>query len=248
MTQILRTVAVTLITTVSMVVSAYAQQNLFNIPSGDITPKNKVFYQHQLNFYPKQIESKGHFVYGLGKGWDAGVNVVGKAAYFRPNWRLNHNDERQFGAVSPIVVGTLQKQFLVSPRMAVNIGTQSGLNLTNRVERREFAHFTYGLMNYQFGPGRKILAGPYVTNSAFAGRGNNAGVMIGYEWKLTDRWYLMGDWISGRNEQSVGVAGVMYWATKHVQFCAGALLPNPHTPKQNGVVFEINILGWDAKH
>jgi len=63
---------------------ALAQQNLFNIPSGDITPKNKIFYQHQFNVYPKKFESKAHFVYGLGGGWDAGLNLVGKGAYFNP--------------------------------------------------------------------------------------------------------------------------------------------------------------------
>ena len=54
-----------------------AQQNLFNIPSGDITPKNKFFYQHQLNFYAvNELESKSHVVYGVGKGWDLGINFV----------------------------------------------------------------------------------------------------------------------------------------------------------------------------
>ncbi|WP_044130095.1 hypothetical protein, partial [Rudanella lutea] len=248
MTTILRSVVAMLVGIIGLGLSAKAQQNLFNIPSGDITPEKKVFYQHQLNVYTKQIESKGHFVYGLGKGWDAGVNVVGKAAYFRPRWRLNHNDERRLGSVSPIVLATLQKQFKVSPRVAVNLGTQSGTNLFSHTTRREFAHFTYGLVKYELSPGRKVVAGPYVSNSAFAGAGNHTGLMLGYEWKLNDKWYLMGDWISGRNEQSVGVAGVMYWATKHVQFCAGAILPNPQTPKQNGIVFEINILGWDADH
>ena len=28
-----------------------AQQNLFNIPSGDITQKGKIFYQNQFNVY-----------------------------------------------------------------------------------------------------------------------------------------------------------------------------------------------------
>lgn len=248
MTHFGRSLLTLLVSCIGFLTSAQAQQNLFNIPSGDITPKNNVFYQHQINLYPKQIESKGHFVYGLGRGWDAGLNVVGKSAYFRPNWRLAHNDQRINGALSPIVLGTLQKQFVVSPRIAINIGTQSGVNLTSHAYRREFAHFTYGMVNYQLGPGRKILVGPYATNQAFVGRGNNVGMMIGYEWKLTDQWYLMGDWLSGRNDTGVGVAGLMYWPLKHVQFCAGALLPNPHTPKQNGVVFEINILGWDAKH
>ncbi|MFM7853174.1 MAG: hypothetical protein ACKO96_14940, partial [Flammeovirgaceae bacterium] len=32
-------------------IASNAQQNLFNIPSGDITRQGKFFYQHQLNIY-----------------------------------------------------------------------------------------------------------------------------------------------------------------------------------------------------
>lgn len=231
-----------------LVGTGYAQQNFFNIPSGDITPKNQVFYQHQINLYREGLESKGHFVYGLGRGWDAGINVVGKGAYFRPQWRLMHNDQIRNGPVFPVVMGTVQKQFVLHERLALNLGTQAGTNLTAVNSRREFNHFTYGLANISFGPGRKILAGGYATNRAYVGEGNHQGVLLGYEWKLTEKWYLMGDWISGRNSQSVGVIGAMFWPFKHVQFCAGLLVPNPRTDKQGGLVLEINILGWDARH
>jgi hypothetical protein len=225
-----------------------AQQNLFNIPSGDITPKKKVFYQHQINLYGNMFESKGHFVYGLGGGWDAGVNLVGTGATFRPNWSLLHNDNRHAGAVYPLVLATLQKQFVLSDRIAVNIGTQAGTNLSRFVDRKTFAHFTYGLANYQVGPGRRIIAGPYVTNNAFVGSGNQAGLMLGYEWKLTDNWYLIGDWLSGQNDTGVGVIGAMFWPGKRVQFCGGVLVANPDTPKPNGFVLELNLLGWGARH
>lgn len=225
-----------------------AQQNLFNIPSGDITPKNKVFYQHQINLYSDRFESKGHFVYGLGRGWDAGVNLVGTGATFRPNWAMLHNDNIRHGAVYPVALATLQKQFVLSERLNVNVGTQAGTNLSSFADRKTFNHFTYGIASYQFGPGRRLLAGPYVTNAAFAGPGNRAGLMLGYEWKLTDKWYLMGDWLSGRNDTGVGVVGAMFWPGNRIQLCGGVLLANPHTPKPNGFVLEINILGWSAKH
>lgn len=225
-----------------------AQQNLFNIPSGDITPKNKVFYQHQLNVYSNQLESKGHFVYGLGRGWDAGINLVGKGVRWSKNRGLLHNDDRRYGAVYPVALLTLQKQFVINNRLNLNIGTQAGTNLSRYIDRKTFTQFTYGIASYQFAPGRRVLAGPYVTNAAFVGPGNRAGVMLGYEWKLTDRWYLMGDWLSGRNDTAVGVVGAMYWPGKRVQFCGGVLLANPHTPKPNGFVLELNLLGWTARH
>ena len=228
--------------------TAQAQQNLFNIPSGDITPSGKVFYQHQINLYNDRFESKGHFVYGLGKGWDAGLNVVGKGFVFKPQWELIHNDRQLNGALFPVVMGTLQKQFVLSEHLDLNVGTQAGTNISRFQERRVFHHFSYGLATYHVGPGRRIIGGAYATNRNFVGPGNDLGVMLGYEWKLTDKWYLMGDWLSGRNDASAGVIGAMFWPGKNVQFCAGALLPNPSTPKPPGIVLEINILGWTSGH
>lgn len=58
---------------------------LVQIPPGEITPKGNVFYQYQLNVHWKYFESKGHFVYGLGKGRNAGVNLVSKGFFFTVN-------------------------------------------------------------------------------------------------------------------------------------------------------------------
>ena len=55
----------------------------------------------------------------------------------------------------------------------------------------------------------------------------------------------MGDWISGNNDASVSVIGAMFNASKRVQLCAGWQIPNPNTPKPMGLVFELNILGYD---
>jgi hypothetical protein len=226
-----------------------AQQNLFNIPSADITPKGKFFYQHQINTYSNKFESKGHFVYGLGKGWDAGINLVGTGAYFSPNWKpIYNNDFSKRKALSPTILATLQKQFVLNEKWAANIGTQSGLNLTTQTDRINPAYFHYGLVSYQAKPGTRILFGPYVTNNQYVGAGNTAGVQMGYEWKVAKDFYLMGDFISGRNDSSVMVQGVMYNVSNHVQLCLGYMLPNPNTQKNQAIVFEFNWYGWNFRN
>lgn len=227
-------------------VCASAQQNLFNIPSGDITQKKKLFYQHQLNVYRNKLESKAHLVYGLGKGWDAGINLVGKGFYFTPRWRGLYNDNPAKGAVYPILMATGQKQFVVSKHININAGVQAGYNLSNRLENKVLNHFFYGIGSYHFGKGSRGVAGVYHGNRMFLGEGNTAGVLAGYEIKLSKRWYLMGDWVSGRNDGAVAVIGGMFNASKRVQLCAGWLLPNPGTPRPQGIVLEVNLLGWDA--
>jgi hypothetical protein len=226
-----------------------AQQNLFNIPSGDITPKGKFFYQHQINTYSNKFESKGHFVYGLGKGWDVGFNLVGTGAYFNPDWKPIYNSDFTKGqALSPTIMATLQKQFILGEKWSANLGTQSGVNLTSSTDRIQPAYFHYGLLSYQVKSGAKIFFGPYATNQQYVGVGNRTGVQMGYEWKVAKDFYLMGDFISGNNDSAVLVPGMMYNVSNHVQLCLGYMLPNANTQKNQAVVFEFNWYGWNYRN
>lgn len=222
-----------------------AQQNLFNIPSGDITNNNKIFYQHQLNVYNNKLESKAHFVYGLGKGWDIGANLVGKGFYFSPDWRILHNDNPSKGALYPILMTSIQKQFEISEHININLGSQIGWNLSAKVKNKELNYFTYLIGSYHLHKSTRVIGGIYQTNKMYVGNGNTFGFMAGYEIKLSNRLFLMGDWISGNNDASVMVLGGMYNVTKRFQICAGLQIPNPNTPKPICLVLEINLMGWD---
>ncbi|CAN5236291.1 hypothetical protein BH09BAC3_BH09BAC3_23770 [soil metagenome] len=227
--------------------STFSQQNLFNIPSADITPKGKIFYQHQFNVYTTKLESKAHFVYGLGKGWDTGINLVGKGFYFTPDWRSLYNSDPKKGALYPVLMFTLQKSIVLNEHWQINLGNQAGVNLSGQLENKELNYFLYGLLSFK--PGKqhrlKLLVGPYYTNRMYVGNGNRAGIMAGYELKLVNGWYLMGDIISGSNDAAVFVFGVTKNISKRVQVCAGYMIPNANTPKPNGIVLELNLLGWN---
>lgn len=231
-----------------MLTNIHAQQNLFNIPSGDITERNKIFYQHQINLYQSKLESKGHFVYGLGKGWEIGLNLVGKGFFFTPDWRALYNDNPSKGALYPYLMLTTQKQFNLSDKLDLNLGAQGGYNLSKKLKNKEFAFFNYALGVFHFMKKKsRVVFGPYLTNRMFVGDGNRFGILAGYEIKIANRFYLMGDWISGNNDSGAGVFGAMYNVGRRTQLCAGLLVPNPDNPKPVGIVLEINLLGWDLK-
>ena len=42
----------TLLVNALAVVNVFSQQNFFNVPSSDITPKNQIFFQPQFNVKP----------------------------------------------------------------------------------------------------------------------------------------------------------------------------------------------------
>jgi hypothetical protein len=72
-----------------------SQQNLFNVPSADITGKNKIFFQQQFNFASLQGSSNTTLDYGLGDNLEVGINVFNVGMYSsigeftNPNFLLN---------------------------------------------------------------------------------------------------------------------------------------------------------------
>lgn len=232
--------------------SLFAQQNLFNIPSGDITPKGKFFYQHQLNFYAaNELESKSHIVYGIGKGWDMGVNFVDLPLRFGQGGKIvSFNDDSKRKPLYPLLMFTLQKQFVLKEDMLfLNVGTQIGPNLSNEFANKRIAMMNYSLVRWQ--PSKKgyFIAGPYHTNDVFVGGppSNQFGIMLGYEYKLNDKWVLMGDFISGDHKKSQTVIGAGYNVSNKLQLFLGSLFAFPNTKLDNGVVIEINWYGWNFK-
>jgi hypothetical protein len=236
--------------------AVFGQQNLFNIPSGDITPENNFFYQHQFNFYEfYKFESKSHFVWGLGSGFDVGINVINKKfdlskrkGYFVQNEYINGS------ALSPLALLTLQKQFKINQNIKLNIGTQIGSNFKTAWHKKKLAYFNYAVTQIELPYHIKLMGGGYTSNDAFLGVGQNVGVLLGYEIPLSKRWYLMGDYISGNHSNGVSVIGAMYNASKRLQICVGALISNRNNAQfqadfgnrfVDGIVLEINVLGWD---
>ena len=104
----------------------FAQQNLFNIPSGQLTPKAKWFYQHQLNAYDfDNKSSKQHFAYGLKKNLEIGVNFLN--FNFLQSQKQSSSRELHSNPFDKIFALTLQTQFFLTSKVSLNVGTQSGL-------------------------------------------------------------------------------------------------------------------------
>jgi hypothetical protein len=230
--------------------SVLSQQNLFNIPSGDITPNKKFFYQHQLNFYAvNELESKSHFVYGVGKGWDIGVNFVDLPIKLGNGRFISYNDESIRKPLYPILMFTAQKQWQLGAHWQLNVGTQTGLNVSSTLDGKRFATKNFALVRWK-GKRGYLIGGPYVANDVFVGGPPQfrPGYMLGYEYKINDRWLLMGDFISGTHKKSQTVIGGGYNISGRLQIFAGALLAFPNQTLQDGVVIEINWYGWDFLH
>lgn len=226
----------------------YGQQNLFNIPSGDITPKKKVFFQQQINSYGvKDYESKSHFVYGIFTNTDIGVNFINMPVTISKGLNVRTNDKVINGPLFPALLLTAQTQFKLSDVLKINIGGMYGSNISSRSFTKPL-YSIYSITNITIGHRIRILAGPYYSNKYLVGNHNNLGLLAGYEIILSKRIYLMGDYISGRNSSSAIVSGINFNLTKRIQLCSGLLLATPQKEIKPGIVFELNILGYDINH
>ncbi|MEZ0540731.1 hypothetical protein [Fibrella arboris] len=224
-----------------------AQQNLFNIPAGDLTPRNKLFFQHQTNLYAlKYGEAKNHLVYGLGRGWEAGINVINLKMDFRRQADLLHTNPDRLGQpMSPLVQLTAQKFFFLTDNLKTSIGTQIGTNLRQLGGNARATQFTYNTWVYEPRHHVKVVVGPYLSDQGTLGTGNNVGMLVGFELPVSKKLLVMGDFISGTNATGASVFGVNFLASKRVQLCLGGLLPNPGSGNKAGIVFELNLLGFD---
>lgn len=229
------------------VITCLAQQNLFNIPSGDITAEKKFFYQHQLNFYAaNQFETKSHLVYGIGRQWDVGLNFVDLPVRVGNGQLFSYNDESNRKPLYPLLLVTGQKQFKLGKQWQVNLGTQLGANISNNVQNKRFAFMNYGLLKWKSKKGY-LIGGPYLANDVLVGGSPEwrPGYMLGYEYHIHGRWLLMGDFISGSHKKAQTVLGAGYNLSKKIQIFAGALLAFPNRELQDGLTIEINWYDWD---
>ena len=223
--------------------SLQSQQNLFNVPSSDITVKKKIFFQQQLNI-TETIQSNTNFCYGLGNGMEIGANVIGLQTDGR---RFYTNEDLGNGSISPLLLSTFQKAFHITKHTFLGIGTELGTNLIKSEVKNSFlANFTYlnsktELLNDKL----KIIGGVYYSNTAYNGVNSTIGIMMGYEYSLSKKIHFVGDWTSGDNYIGVGVLGGMYYVTKDFPISLGLQIPNNSEKNQYGAVLEFTYVPND---
>ncbi|MFQ3598125.1 MAG: hypothetical protein SNJ55_07485 [Chloroherpetonaceae bacterium] len=244
-----RVFALTLFFMASTTCALHAQQNLFNIPSGDITPTGKWFYQHQLNFYEvDDLETKSHFVYGIAEGWDVGINFIDLPLRLSGERLISYNADSRRKPLYPLVMATAQKQFNFPGHLNLNIGTQLGPNLSSSFETKKIAYFNYGLLKWHPIEQGYVSIGGYQANSVIIGGDEDQiGMIAGFEYKLNDRFLLMGDIITGDHKKSQTVLGGGVNVNNYLQVFVGKLFDFPNGDLDSGIVLEINLYGWDFK-
>ncbi len=210
-------------------VIAYTQQNLFNVPSSDITEKGQVFFQQQIDLVSRRGTGFTTFTYGLGNNAEVGMNLFNVDM---PPTRSNTQN--------PAFLFNLQKGFNVSNIHKISLGTQTGLTMpwyTASVQMPSFSYINNAIDLKAWG---KYYLGGYYADRAYAGPGNSIGLMAGVEYEIiSNKLHLIGDLLSGHNKISTAAVGAVVYLPGRWHISMGALLPYPGSHNHHGIIFQI---------
>ena len=216
---------------------AHAQQNLFNVPSAEITPKGALFFQQQLNVN-KLTQTSTTIDYGFGNGYEAGLNIITVPLYDPYLGRAPSTSGQQ----QPDILLNGLKVFTMSERTRLGIGTQIGETAPLFQSQVQLANFTYSVGAFDLPAERgTIYAGGYFASKAYRGPGEPFGFLLGCDIPVVEKKvHFIADFVSGRSDLSVGVIGFVYYIPNtNWQVSAGAQLAAPRSQNPYGAVFEL---------
>jgi hypothetical protein len=207
------------------------QQNLFNVPSSDITEKGQWFFQEQLNLNSSGV-SNTTFDYGLGNNWEVGVNLLGLDFYHRSG-----------GVIDPEPLLNLQKRFDINDSWGIGIGTQLGAMAPIHHHETRFSTFNYVNNQYRLGHLGKVFGGAYFANDAYTGSKSQAGFMAGLEIPIWEnKFHFQADYIQGNTPIGVSVIGFVIFLPHRWNMSVGAQVPSVNSHNECGLVLELTRL------
>lgn len=200
---------------------ANAQLTVFNVPSSEVTDRGRISFQQQFEI-SGQIESSTTATYGLGKGWEAGLNLF-NLDYSTETRHFEFNDATDSIPYAPLLTANAQKVFDLNSGFAIGLGAIGGVNLSGHHHTRPVY---YGYSNLLFETGArqqyKFTAGPYLSNHRYLSRGPVAGFQGGMDAGIWyEKLHVLLDWISGSHAKGRLSAGISIYLTRHIPLSLG---------------------------
>lgn len=205
----------------SLSVNCFAQLTFFNVSSSDITDMRRISVQQQLEIQD-QIESSTTLTYGLGKGWEVGLNLI-NLDYGIKSKQLETNDTTTVIPYAPVLMANVQKAFQINNTFSLGVGTVAGHNLSH-LHSNKFVYYSYANATATIGDQDQyqIVAGTYYGNHRYLSDGPNFGFQTGFDAGL---WYkkvhLLGDWISGFHQKGRLTVGLEIFLSERLPLSLG---------------------------
>jgi hypothetical protein len=182
--------------------NTHAQSAIFNIPTTDVLPPDKLYVEADYIAHPASYEKGGYhyfgpsIIYGIGKNFEIGLNAYftralePEAVELQPNakWQFYNDERKGFAAAAGGVL-----LIPVTQRETANTKALLYMTLSQQVKKK-------------FGP--RFTTGVY----SFVGRmkegETRTGILLGYEQPVHSKLTFFTDWYSGYNSFGYAAAGL----------------------------------------
>lgn len=182
------------------VVSATAQQTIFNVPSGDVLDKGKVYAEFDAAFKTNSQNEYGRFssftpriVVGVGGKTEIGLNVTGNI---------------QPGADSTTLVPTVKTKFYEKKNTTIFGGSHFYIPVRNRGYK--FGNYSYLAVAHSIKKTRLTAGGYAASRNVFAPQAVRGGGQFGIEQTINSKVALSADWLTGKHVNGYLTPGISY--------------------------------------
>lgn len=225
--------------------SSFSQQNLFNVPSSEITEKGGTFFQEQLNFGNGYITSNATLDFGMKNNFELGLNFLNCNYEFNEKSFEKNNYFLEEG-LNNMLLFNAQKSLYQKNFFEASIGTQAGTTIANGAAK--FVNFNYLNTSYTFLNEKvSLYLGSYFANKNYTGLKDQTNIMYGFDTEIAKKLHIMGDHISGTHSLGVSVLGFVYYVKPNVPLSFGFQFRNKNAVANNAFVFELTLLPKKSK-
>jgi len=210
---------------------ANTQQTIFNVPNADVTPKGYLYTENEAQF--KAWDSQKIYILTQYSNLGIGHNTDLEASLYNIRSPKPSNATMGYGFKSfvPLLKGkyserefklTVGSQLLVS-HQGDGVGNWSYTHLSGRIP----------LLN------ARLTAGVSAGTRQFFGK-NTVCFIGGYEYPVTKRFSIIGDWYSGANNNGFYIPGISCKLSNYSSLYVGYRIRNAPSSGQSGMVIEVN--------
>jgi hypothetical protein len=207
---------------------AYAQQTIFNVPSVEITQKNKTFLQHESQFrgenHGEFYNSANYFAHGIGNNTEIDVTQFNLSSPASQNISIG---------VGAKTVFELDKENPYQHKIMF------GAMLPISLQGNGVGHWLYGAYSITLPQTNTRFTAGFSSGTKQMFSKNVNAFMGGIEQKITDKFSLIGDWYSGNQSWGLAAVGFSYALPKDFTIYAGRQITNSKRIARNSYVIEI---------
>jgi hypothetical protein len=211
----------------------YSQQAIVNMPSADITPKNKHFVMHETQWRPQSAGrywyGTNFYAYGVGKSTELAVTSYNSGGPAAPNFSTGIGFKS-----SPQIFKEKHEEL----EMKVTVGQMAVLNHRGK----GLGSFTYSHYSMRTpGTHTRLTAGGFCGTRELFLR-NTCNFLGSFEQPLFHhKMQIVGEWMKGVHDFGFFIPGVSFHLPKNQVIVVAYKIANDPRNGKNGLVLEYGL-------